>query len=300
MISDREIWSYKFEPKEIKGMILNREIKPKLEKSLKEVPNLMLYGNAGVGKSTFAHILLNYTKYSKLWINASDHSGIDFIRDIVKPFSTSASMTDMKIVVLNEADSLSRGAQGAQKMLKQLMEDVQQITRFVFLTNDITLMMDELQSRCNVIKVDNPPAQDIAKFCINILRKEKIRYKTETVVSIVKKSYPDIRKAVDSLRENVIGGKLMGDAISSSEGLWKRILDSTLRGDIDTVRKELKSNYIDYPSLYKYFYENVGEFKEPGGAILAIGEHLKYNRDYPIKEINFIHMVVNMLFDKVI
>jgi len=52
--------------------------------------------------------------------------------------------------------------------------------------------------------------------------------------------------------------------------------------------------------LYKYFYENVGEFKEPGGAILSIGEHLKDNRDYPIKEICFIHMVVNMIYDKVI
>ena len=300
MIDKTDIWSFVHEPSNFGDLILNHDIKPKLKKALDEMPNLMLYGTAGVGKGTFANIILKHTGYSKLWLNASDHTGIEFIRNTVKPFSNAASLTDLKIVVMNEADSLTRGPQGAQKMLKQLIEDVHKITRFIFLTNDITLMMDELQSRCTVLKVDNPPAKDIAKFCIKILKKEKVNYQMKTVVSIVKKCYPDIRKTIQALQANSINGKLLGDKIHSSEGLWKKILNLTLKQDIEEVRKELKSNYIDYPSLYQYFYDNAGEFKEPGGAILTIGDHLRWDRTYPISELNFIHMIVNMIFEKII
>jgi len=295
-----DIWTFRYEPNKFEDLILNNNIKPKLKKALDEVPNLMLYGTAGVGKGTFTNIILKHTGYSKLWINASDHTGIDFIRERVKQFANAASLTDLKIIVMNEADSLTRGPQGAQKMLKQLMEDVHKITRFIFLTNDITLMMDELMSRCVTLKIDNPPAKDIAKFCVKILTKEKVNYQMKTIVSIIKKCYPDIRKTIWALQENTINGELLGDKIHSSEGLWKKILSLTLKQDIEEVRKELKSNYIDYPSLYQYFYDNVRDFKEPGGAVLTIGDHLRWDRTYPIKEINFMHMIINMMFDKVI
>ena len=88
--------------------------------------------------------------------------------------------------------------------------------------------------------------------------------------------------------------------LSSSEGLWKKILKLTLEQDVDEIRKELKSNYIDYTSLYQYFYENADVFSEPGGAILTIGDHLRWDRTYPIKEVNFMHMIINMIFEKVI
>lgn len=297
---DTKIWSFKYEPNKFNDLILNKDIKIKLRKALKEVPNLMIYGTPGVGKGTFANILLKYTKYNSLWINASDHTGIDFIRDTVKPFANAASLTDMKIIVMNESDSLTAGNQGSQKMLKQLMEDVHKITRFIFLTNDITIMMDELQSRCTVIKVDNPPAKEIAKFCVKILLKEKVKFKTKTIVSIVKKCYPDIRKTISALQENSINGNLISDNTSSSEPLWEKIMNLSIQGNIEEVRKEIKSNYIDYNLLFKYFYDNSGRFKEPGGAILTIGDHLRWNRTYPIPEINFMHMIVNMIYENII
>ena len=68
-----------------------------------------------------------------------------------------------------------------------------------------------------------------------------------------------------------------------------------MKKDIDSVRKVLKSNYIDYPDLYTYLYENVGEFKSPGDAILSIGDHLRYNSSHTVREINFVHMVVGMI-----
>jgi len=235
-----------------------------------------------------------------MWINASDATGIDAIRERIRPFATSMSMTDLKIVVLNEADSLTSGPQGAQKMLRQLMEDVQKITRFVLLCNYEHNIIDEIKSRCQTIKIDNPPAKEIGKLCLKILKLEKVKYKAEDVIAIVQKCYPDIRKTINVLQLNTINKKLVGSRLSVSEDVWKKILMLMLKQDVESVRKELKSNYIDYPDLFKYLYENAGEFKEPGGAILLVGEHLNRNTFYPIKEINFMQMFVQMIFQKVV
>jgi len=297
---DRRIWTFAYEPTTIDEMILNDDIKPALKKALDEVPNLLLYGTAGLGKGTFTNILLRHTGFDKMWINASDATGIDAVRERIRPFATSMSMSDLKIVVLNEADSLTSGPQGAQKMLRQLMEDVQKITRFVLLCNYEHNIIDEIKSRCQTVKIDNPPAKEIGKLCLKILKREKVKYKAEDVIAIVQKCYPDIRKTIQVLQLNTINKVLVGSRLSVSEDVWKKIFDFMLKQDVENVRKELKSNYIDYPDLYKFLYENAGEFKEPGGAILLVGEHLHRNTFYPIKEINFMHMFVQMIFQKVV
>jgi len=114
-----KLWEFEHEPLTLSGAIYNKEIRPKLEKALAEVPNLMLYGGPGVGKGTFANILLRHTGHDYLWVNASDYTGIDHMRTggIVRDFATALGVTPLKIVVMNEADSLSQGAQGAQKAL---------------------------------------------------------------------------------------------------------------------------------------------------------------------------------------
>jgi replication factor C small subunit len=299
-VIDRRLWTFIYEPKTINEMILNEEIKPVLKEALNRLPNLLLYGTAGVGKGTFTNIILRHTGFDKMWINASDETGIDAIRERIRPFATSMSMTDMKIIVLNEADSLTSGPQGAQKMLRQLMEDVQKITRFILLCNYEHNIIDEIKSRCHTIKIDNPPAKEIGKLCLFILRNEKVKFNVKDVVAIVEKCYPDIRKTINVLQLNTVNKKLVGSRLSVSEDVWKKIHSLMLKQDVENARKELKSNYIDYPDLYKYLYENAGEFKEPGGAIILIGEHLNRNTFYPIKEINFMHMFVQMIFQKVV
>ncbi len=290
-----KIWTFKYEPDNFDDLILNDDIKPKLKKALDEVPNLLLYGTAGVGKGTFTKILLKHTGYDHLWINASDETGIDVIRDKVKSFSTALGFTDLKIVVFNESDSLSQGAQGAQKMLKQLIEDVHKITRFIFLSNSETLMMDELKSRCWVIKVDNPPAVEIYRFCENILKQEHVSYTKKILLNIVKKCYPDIRKTIQTCQENTINKKLVGSNVSSAEDTYSKIFDSMKKGDVDNIRKLLRSSFIDYKELYRYLYNRIDDFKEPGLAILDIGEYMYRDGFVAIKEINFVTMVVSML-----
>jgi len=296
----KNLWVYKYQPKNFNDIILNEEIKGKLNKSMEELPNLLLYGTPGIGKGCFTNLLIEKDNIDYMWINASDENGIDVFRNKIRPFATAMCMKDMKVVVLNECDSLTSGPQGAQKLLRQLMEDTYRICRFILICNYENYVIPEIKSRCQVIKFDNPPKKDIGKFCLNILRQEKIKFEGKTVLEIIKKTYPDIRKCINVLQENVINGELTGSKIYASEVLFEKIFKLILKKDIESIREELRSNYIPYPELYEYIYDNVGEFKEPGGAILGIGEHLYRDATIAIKEINFMRMIVDFIYNKVI
>ena len=184
------IWTFDYHPSKFEDLILNDEIKPKLKKALDEIPNIILYGPAGVGKGSFANVFLETTGFDNIFINASDETGIDFIRNEVRQFATAYARTKYKIVVFNEADSLSyTSKQSAQKMLKQLIEDVHSITRFIFLTNNINDIMSEIKSRCWVIEVGNPPKKEIGKLCLKILRNKKIKFKHYSIRSSCQSKY---------------------------------------------------------------------------------------------------------------
>jgi DNA polymerase III delta prime subunit len=293
-MSKDQIWSFKYEPTKLADMILHPDIRPKLEKTLTEKPNLLLYGSAGVGKGTFTKIFLNETGSDYMWVNASDKTGIDYIRNEVRIFAYAPDI-NIKIVVFNEADALSSGQSGAQKILRQLMEDTHKQTRFFFLANYDQYIIPEIKSRCEVINIDRPPKKEIGNFALKILKSEKIEYDKKSFLSIVEKCYPDIRKTIWSLQENSINGKLISTHTFSSEDIFKQILDNMLQKDPDLTRKVLKNNYINYIQLYEYIYENAGIFKSPGDAVIKIGEAQKWDSIVANKEINFMAMFIDLL-----
>ena len=289
-----DIWTFKYEPKKLEDMILEPELRKKLTKVVKDIPNFMLYGPAGVGKGTFTKILLKETGIDYIWINASDETGIDTIRGKVKSFAVAKGVTPLKMVVFNEASALSKGESGSQKILKQLIEDVYKVTRFCFLFNEEHMIIQELKSRCSTFKIGSPPAKDLFNFCSKILKNEKIKFDNKTVVEIIKKCYPDIRKTIQTLQENSIDGKLIDNGVYEPK-TYEDVFNYMKKQNFDEIRKTLRSGEIDYVGFYKYMFDNAGEFKNPGDAIILIGEHLhKHNVSY-IPEINFMHMYMRML-----
>jgi DNA polymerase III delta prime subunit len=304
-MNEKRIWTFVYEPTNLNEMVLNPEIRPKLEKAIKEVPNLLLYGSAGIGKGTFTKIFIKKTGLDHMWINASDKTGIDFIRNDVKPFAYAASK-HIKIVVFNEAEALSGYAgggsskSGAQKILKQLIEDTEKVCRYVFLTNHIQFILPEIRSRCQEHALDNLPIKEIILFGSRILKSENISFENKLLIKIAQKCYPDIRKTIQALQENSIDGKLVDSKIYTAEEIFEQLLELMLVKDLEKIRTLLRSNYIDYVSLYEFLFENVDKFASPGGAILEIADHIKLDNDVPNKEINFIHMVVHMMLQKVI
>lgn len=301
-MSETEIWSFKYEPLELDNMILAPDVRSKLEKAIETKPNIMLYGQPGTGKGTFTNIFLEKTGVDKLKVNASDETGIDYVRSSVKTFAY-AGAGRIKYVIMNESEALSSGKSGAQKMLKDLMEAVQEKTRFLYMTNEIQGMNPALRSRCMEVCLDYPPKKDLILYLASILRNEEIKFTPKVLGDIVKKCYPDIRKSIWSIQENSIDGELRGSDIYTAEALYKEILLLMKAKDIDKLRTLLKSNYINYKHLYEFLFDQVFDsdiFTKPGDAVIQIGDHLRYNETTCNAEINYMHMVFYMLWKEII
>jgi len=300
-MSKIDLWEFKHQPRTIDEMVLHENIRPKLEKALEEVPNIILSGSAGVGKGTFVDILLKSTKCEYMRINGSDETGVDAIRDKVRPFATSVGFSDhVNIMYINEADYLSHNAQA---MLRDLMEQVQDITRFVFAVNYHDKLLPELKSRCQFIHFPDPPLKDIAKRCIEILKAEGVEYDVKDVVELCKQTYPDIRHTINTLKENCFDGKLDSKLIiSSTNDIYNDLIAVMKTKDPSQVRKFLRSNPIDYIRLYNFLYETIMDaekdiFTNDSKAILHITEAAYRDALVAIKEINFMGCYMRLIKD---
>lgn len=125
-----EIWTFKYQPDKFENMILSNDMKSVLGKVIKERPNIMLVGNAGVGKGTFTNIFLKETKLDNIRINCSDETSVDAMRTKVKSFATALGITSLKIVVLNECldenEEILTGTLGnANRTLMKKLPDIE-------------------------------------------------------------------------------------------------------------------------------------------------------------------------------
>jgi len=295
-----DLWEFKYKPQTFDEIILDERIKPKLKKALNEVPNMTIAGTAGIGKGTFMDILKEEKHPEMMKINGSDETGINTIRDRVKPFAESMGFSGntLKIVYINEADGLSPNA---QDMLRDLIENVHDLTRFILLCNYPERITPEILSRCPLIQIPNPPIKDIAKKCIDILKNEGIKYDGKAVINIVKSCYPDIRNTINTLKYNVVDGVLAEDAIIINiDQVYQNVVEMMKTSDPSQVRKTLRSNPIDYTKLYEYLYKLVMDseesvFSNDISAILHITEGAYRNDIVAIKEISFMNMYLKLL-----
>ena len=193
-------------------------------------------------------------------------------------------------------------------MLRDLMESVQSVTRFIFCCNYVHKIIPELMSRCRVIELSNPPAIDVVKKCWYILDKEGVKYDKKVVIDLVKsiwKQKPDIRKTLVVLKENVINGELVNNIkITAYDETYGEILEAMKKGDPEAVRTILKSHQIDYAGLYSHIYTTLmaedSVFKKDGEAILLLGEHDYRDNIVGNREINFMTMYFNMIMKGVV
>jgi DNA polymerase III delta prime subunit len=294
-----DLWEFKYKPQTFDEIILDERIKPKLKKVLDEVPNMTIAGPAGVGKGTFMDVLKEERHPEIMKINGSDETGVDAIRDRVKPFAESMGFSDkLKIVYINEADRLSPNA---QDMLRDLIENVHDLTRFILLCNYPERISPEIFSRCPLITIPNPPIKEIAKKCIDILKSEGVKYDGKAVINIVKSCYPDIRNTINTLKYNVVDGILAEDAIIINiDQVYQDVVEAMKTSDPSQVRKVLRSNPIDYVKLYEYLYKLIMDsdesvFSNDISAVLHITEGAYRNDMVAIKEISFMNMYLKLL-----
>lgn len=217
------LWVEKYRPHKLEDFIGDESTLTYLQqlKSKQDVPHLLLHGCQGLGKTSLAKIIaydvLGLTRNDVLYINASEKTGIDVIRNEIMGFSMAKSFSgNTKIVILDEVDGLSSvtsgvGKTSAQQALRNVMEECSQNVRFILTTNYINKVSKPLASRCVDIKFDKPPLAAIVKRLIQIIHNENIEVPADQkpiIGKLVQFTYPDIRKTIQYLQKFCITGTL--------------------------------------------------------------------------------------------
>ena len=183
MSSSNVMWVEKYRPQQMSELVNQKEIVGSINSMLKnqeELPHLLFSGSAGVGKTTAAlcvsrEILGEHWRDYTLELNASDERGINMVRERVKKFSRFAGLDTeipFKIIILDEADEMTTDAQTA---LRRIIEDTAKICRFILIANNLSKIIEPIQSRCVVFKFTKISTKEILSQLKSISKKEKIK-----------------------------------------------------------------------------------------------------------------------------
>ena len=303
MIDFDKIWVEKYRPAKLDDIILDERTLNIVKEFKKEIPNLLFVGNPGTGKTTLARVIVNdILGCNYLYINASDESGIDTIRHNITNFAQTKSFDGgIKVVILDEADGLTPQAQAA---LRNTMETFAKYCRFILTANYKHKIIPALQSRCQALDI-KPVIELAVKRCYYILKNEKVKISDEQkkkFVQLVKRFFPDLRKAINELQKNVIDSELCIASINSDNELLETVYKKIVGKKSLEARKYLIENEDrfqgDYDTLLanflNYIYNTNLQDDQKKAFIANIADHLYKSAFVVDKEINAFACLVNL------
>jgi len=298
-----DIWVEKYRPSTLDDIVLSKDARHYFNnvKQSGNLPNLLLVGSPGVGKTTLAKIIINDILQSQyLYINASDENGIDTIRTKVINFAQTQSIFGtIKVIVLDECDGLSLDA---QKALRNSMEEYHDIARFVLTANYQHKIIPALQSRCHTF-VFTPPKEEYIKRVLHIINEEKVDIEHNHLSELINKSYPDLRKCINNIQKYNITGK-KGSVLSNAESIVVECLALLQKKDMYKARKHIIENETlfsnDYDMLFKTLFEQLYNNKLSLSAdknrdcMITVSEYFYRNNIVIDKEINFFTCLIEI------
>jgi len=233
-ISKREhtLWVEKYRPQTLADYVGNETIKETIQQYLdaNDIPHLLLYGKAGTGKTTLAKLIVNTIKCDSMIINASDENNVDTVRTKVKNFASSVGFAGFKVIILDEFDYMTPGAQA---ILRNLMETFSKHCRFILTCNYIEKIIDPIQSRCQSFAITPPTKKDVAVQVSKVLDSEKIKYDIKNVADIINSYYPDIRRILNTCQLQSAKGELKVDHKVMVESNFQTKLIDLLKSNDD-------------------------------------------------------------------
>ena len=298
MAINNTLWVEKYRPDILENYVGNENLKETISKYIEQndIQNLIFYGPAGTGKTTLAKLLVKNINCDFIYINASDERGIETIRDKVSGFASTMSFKPLKVVILDEADFLTIQAQAS---LRNVIETFSKSTRFILTCNYIERIIDPLQSRCQTLKIVPPSKADVARHLCKVLSQENVNYDTDSVVNIVKKQYPDVRKMLNICQMSSKKGELVVDSqtLVSSNYIDQIIELLPNNKSFKQIRQIIAdSNVDDFEALYKTLYERIDEYTTRDAEAIIIIEEYLYHANFRIdKEINVMACIAKLL-----
>ena len=299
------LWTEKYRPKNIEDCILPERLKKPFQEYVtqKNIPNLLLTGGAGVGKTTVAKAMCNEIGCDFMIINGSDENGIDMVRNKITNYASSMSFTGgRKVIIIDEADYLSANAQAA---FRNAIEEFAGNCSFIFTCNFKNKIIEPLHSRCAVIEFTlkasekSSMATQFFKRIQTILSAEEIAYETPVVAELIKKHFPDFRRVINELQRFSKFGKI-------DTGVLAQIVDVSLADiikfikdkDFGAIRKWVASNDVDPASLYRKLYDNLYEVLKPQSipqAVIIIADYQYKQAFVADQEINLVACLTELM-----
>lgn len=301
--AETSIWVEKYRPDRLDDYIGNEKIKKKAKVWIEnnDIPMLLLEGPPGTGKTALSQILTSSIDCDEMYINASDENSVDTVRNRVKQFASSVAMNNLKVIVLDEFDYMSRNGQAA---LRNLMETYSDTTRFILTCNFSEKIIGAIDSRSQTLHVEPPEKAKIASHLASILTEEGVSFEPKQVKKLVDQYHPDIRNVINTAQLNSRNGKLRLDEATLAEANFEREIVEMLASGKGPSNKftEIRqivqdSDVSQYERVFRYLYDHIDDYAKGSvaEAMIAISEAQKRDAQVVDKEINFMHLVIELI-----
>ncbi len=308
---DEFLWVEKYRPKTIEECILPESIKKTfldfLDKG--EVPNLLLAGPAGCGKTTVAKALCNQLGVDVYVINGSDEGRfLDTVRNNAKNFASTVSFSSEakhKVIIIDEADNTTPDV---QLLLRASIEEFSNNCRFIFTCNYKNKIIEPLHSRCAVVEfgIKGKAKQEIAAAFFNrlnsILDKERIEADKKVLAQLINKHFPDWRRVLNECQRYSVGGKIDSGILATfSDVAVNDLLQNLKAKNFTEVRKWVVDNLDnDTGVLLRRIYDTLYTALVPGSipaAVLIIAKYQYQIAFVADQEINMLACLTEIMVE---